>query len=117
MTEGRAPTRLGEASVTLRLARRDGDTLVPWSGQGSRRGWALSEVSVGPWVLTGVPQPADALAGAITQAKADWGRWEVDEIALLPLEPDGPVWRGRGLGSDGEEVAVAYSPKDGLSRE
>lgn len=114
--EGRAPTRLGEASVTLRLTRWEGGALVPWSGEGGRRGWALSEVSVGPWVATGVPEPTGALADAVARATAEWGRWEAETVTLLPLEPDGPVWRGRGLGPDGDGIALAYSPEDGLSR-
>ena len=116
VVDGRAPTRLGEATHTVRLATwRDG-TLRPWSGQDGRRGWAMSEVSAGPWMLDGVPEPTGALARAEAQVRATWGRWEAETMLLLPLEPAGSAWQGRALDAQEQEIAIAYSATDGLSR-
>ncbi|MDI6782206.1 MAG: CRISPR-associated helicase Cas3', partial [bacterium] len=41
-----APTRLGEPTVTVRLARWDGNQLVSWSKENTGHDWELSQITV-----------------------------------------------------------------------
>src|ERR1700730_7193084 len=60
--ETKIETRLGDETITLRLARIDGGRVVPWisadKGDG-RRAWALSEVSLRRSRCSGVSNPPD----------------------------------------------------------
>lgn len=96
------PTRLSEPSLTLRLGRwREGKVTPLCADADPRRAWALSEVSLARRRASGVPEPEGALARAVAEARAAWGRWE-DEIPLLVLRP----------GADGEEGDI-MTPKNG----
>jgi len=105
-------TRLGEPSVTLRLARREGATLVPLArhpGADAVTRWALSEVAVRlAWLQRAgggaVPEPADP--GMVEAARAIWPEWE----AQLPLyEVD-----GAGRLATETDVGLAYDGEAGL---
>jgi CRISPR-associated endonuclease/helicase Cas3 len=78
-------TRLGEETVTIRLARREGESLVPWfrSNSGVSLNWALSELRVRKafWGTTAVPAEDVALRDAATK---DWTEWE-QEIAIVEV--------------------------------
>jgi CRISPR-associated endonuclease/helicase Cas3 len=71
-------TRLGEPTLTIRLARREGSRLVPWciaDPDDDVLNWALSEVSVRTrWLGSPPPQPADAALVAAT--RTTWPEWE-----------------------------------------
>jgi CRISPR-associated endonuclease/helicase Cas3 len=104
------PTRLGEPTVMLRLARWDGDSLVPLHPDPL---WQLSQVSLRRAYVAGrVPDPQ--VEQAVTEAEAampDSGKWSL----TLPLEPDGEGrWRGQALDARGNVRVVGYSYEEGL---
>lgn len=112
------PTRLGDPSVTLRLARWNGDELEPWEQGVEDLGdaWRLSEVSVPLYWVGESPQAADAVQRkAIEKAREmmpDKGRWCV----VVPMVPDDERrWLGTLNNKDGESVSLVYE-ESGLSR-
>jgi CRISPR-associated endonuclease/helicase Cas3 len=113
----KAPTRLGEDSLRLRLARWDGKRLMPWRGEGELRDWAMSEVSVRADWCAEVPEPEDA---ALRQALLDYqqtvpdkGRWS----RLLPLrEGSDGVWEAEVVDARGRKAVLRYEPTVGLRR-
>jgi CRISPR-associated endonuclease/helicase Cas3 len=107
MDEARVATRLGDPTVTLRLARRDGQGFRPWAEDPSpARAWALSEVTVRAGLVRDYALPAD-LAPAAELTRAGWGRYDQDKL-LLPLTPAAPGrWATAGL-------EMLYSPERGL---
>lgn len=116
----RAPTRLGDAQTTLRLARVAADgALLPWCEMDGPawKQWSLSEVRVR---ATRVPPNAMAdpdFLGHVDAIRAEWGRFERD-IPLLPLQEDGGVWRGT-LHDPARDrrIAIRYTREEGLSFE
>jgi CRISPR-associated endonuclease/helicase Cas3 len=91
-------TRLGEDTVTLRLARRKGGRLVPWAtpldraqpGVDDTWGWAMSEVTVREKWL-GAPTSPAVLASAIGHLHATWPEWERAAYPVAVVEDDGRV--------------------------
>ena len=84
-------TRLGERTVTLRLARLEERRLVAWcSGDNdSNRAWPLSEIRVREKFLAeALPPPEDQALQERT--KSDWPEWE-REILIAVVEEDGRV--------------------------
>ena len=74
-SQERIPTRMGEETVTLRLARWNDGVLVPWSPEGGSDAWSLSDVSIRAHL---VDAPADDELEVIERAKQtmpDRGRW------------------------------------------
>ena len=74
-SDTRTPTRLGEPSRVLRLAKWDGVSLTPWwPDEGDRRrAWRLSEVSVRASRVASIDYSHDAaLAKAVTREIAAW---------------------------------------------
>lgn len=111
--EGEAPTRLGEATVRLRLARVIEGGLAPWAEVDASIAWALSELSV-PRRLIAAESPKDAtLIAAAKQSMADEGRC----VVIVALRRSGDAWRGPALNVRDEEVQVVYSPIYGLTIE
>ena len=112
-------TRLGEETVTLRLARHDGARLVPWAqtpvdGVQSKLAdaateeqlWAMSEVSPRRrWV--GNPAPPGDLLALVEAARSTWPDWE---RAIIAVVEDGQVLL------DGDSAASAYNGDIGLSK-
>ncbi|WP_321505627.1 CRISPR-associated helicase Cas3' [Breoghania sp.] len=85
-------TRLGEPTVTLRLARIESGRLLPWfEAQDQVSAWALSEVRVRTkWLGLSHPCPDDALR---RMAKADWPEWE-QGMPIGVVDEDGKVTVG-----------------------
>ena len=99
----RTPTRLTEESVTFRLALWQNGMLTPWyQAESERLAWALSEIALAAWRASTVPEPAGQLAKAVTLAKGEWGRWDVD-LPMLVLTPDGDAWVGIVVNDKGVE--------------
>ena len=85
-------TRLGEKTVTLRLAHIEAGRLVPWCvapDDYPNRAWALSEIRVRENFLQGASPPPEDQA-LHEQAKRDWPKWE-REILIAVVEGDGRV--------------------------
>lgn len=111
--EGEAPTRLGEATVRVRLAKRMRDGLAPWAETGTGMDWQLSELSV-PARLIAMEYPGDAaLFEASRAAMPDEGRY----VVIVALEPAADAWCGAALNASGAAVLVTYSPVTGLTTE
>lgn len=97
-SEARTPTRLGEASVTVLLARWDGNRLRPWAEHSdSRHAWAYSSVKVAERLIARrVPETDAAKEQAVQEAEAllpDKGKWSV----VLALRKIDEVWVGTAL--------------------
>lgn len=107
-----APTRLGEKTVRVRLARSVDGRLVPWAQRDPRVDWALSEVTV-PRRL--IAKESDQHREIVEQARAnmpDEGRY----CLMVPLmQTRAGSWRGPALNLQDEEVTVTYSSQTGLS--
>lgn len=111
-----APTRLGEPSVRVRLARWHEGRLAPWRPD-DRHAWAMSEVSLRMALFADEADHQDpVLKEEIKQyleSVPDKGRWS----RLLPLEEVAPdVWEGDGLNGRGEPVRFRYQQTTGLLR-
>ena len=107
--EERTPTRLGEPTTLVRLARVSAGQLVPWAVDASDHAWELSQVSV---LAKRLNEECDRYGSMIAAAKEqmkDQGKYCV----VVPLEEHDGVWRGYALGPRGE-IAVTYSSKTGL---
>jgi CRISPR-associated endonuclease/helicase Cas3 len=108
-----ALTRLGEPTVTLRLARWDGRTLRPWA-EDPDHAWRMSEVSVR---YSSVAEEArfddPCLKAAVAATKTTWplkGKWHV----LVPLTAHDAEWLGAAVRSDGRTVTITSSLRRGL---
>lgn len=120
-SDARISTRLGDETITLRLAVIADGRLRPWAGRDAatgdeRRAWALSEVSVRATRCSGVPKPSGKTAALSEAARGDWTVSE-REIPVLILAPDPEsreLWRGAAMDKEGREIAVAYSQCCGL---
>ena len=110
--EERTPTRLGEPTTLVRLARVLAGQLVPWAEDASDHAWELSQVSVLAKRLNGECDRYGSMIAAAKEQMKDRGKYCV----VVPLEEHDGVWRGYALGPRGE-IAVTYSPTTGLSIE
>ncbi len=113
----RTPTRLGEETVTLRLARWDGQTLTPWShAETEDRAWRLSEISVPRRWLTETLPPSPEAAQAVRAAQAKWPDRYEPPMALALVAADAPnTWLGGWTSPDGAPREVRYSLGQGLT--
>jgi len=99
------PTRLGEATRRIRLARWNGETLQPWYPH-PRHSWELSEVNLRAALIAQADAPDTACASALTALQQhhshallvaltadDQGRWQATisnargEPATLSVDP------------------------------
>lgn len=92
-SEAKTPSRLGEPTVNVVLARWDGDHLRPWANHDEpRQAWAYSTVKVAERLIAQAVEPkSDARKEAITAVRATLpaqGRWSI----LLPLEETCAGW-------------------------
>lgn len=110
-----APTRLGEPSITLRLAKWQGEKLVPWS-DAARNRWSLSEVNVRQRLAAQETIPRDkTLKAAIVDIKEQWPGRQQSFCLLVPMNKiDEGNWQGRVVDENGAEVTVRYSMNFGL---
>ena len=117
-----APTRLGEASIRVRLARWEAGRLSPWAGD-QETPWsdwlavAMSEVSIRQhWVAEAATSQEPGLEAAMEDALSkvyDQGRWS----RLLPLRPIGEdAWEAEAVDGAGEPVRFQYTRMTGLVR-
>lgn len=110
------PTRLGEQTVTLRLARWDGERLRPWC-EGEENAWSLSEVNVRHRrVAQEAPAASPELAAAITALKEGWPR-KGDGYLVIPLTEDGKDWKGEAMDERGDVATIRYNNRHGLTVE
>lgn len=109
-----APTRLGEKTARIRLARHIDGKLEPWSQENPHIDWALSELTVPRRLIAKESEWQTGIIELAKSAMADEGRY----CLVIPLEQtDGESWRGYARNIQGEESMVVYSPMTGLSIE
>lgn len=107
--EAKTPTRLGDPSTQIYLAKWQDDAWRPWS-DAEVHPWPLSVLSMRTYWIAAEAQDAEWTPEAIEQFKTEHlpgkGRWGV----LLPLrQVKEGRWEGRALNEKGEQVIVYYS--------
>lgn len=102
-SEAQTPSRLGEATTSVLLARWEGGRLGPWA-QGDfapRHAWAYSSVRVAERLIARTVEPTDtvrkAALDALLQSLPNQGRWSV----ILVLEETSEGWVGEGWSKPG----------------
>ena len=118
-SEARTPSRLGEPTVNVVLARWDGDSLRPWADHDDpRQAWAYSTVRVAERLIARAVEPESAsrkaALEAVREALPGQGRWSV----LLPLDETRDGWQADAVGSPEPGVfrdkRIRYSRRAGL---
>ncbi|MBG0774937.1 MAG: CRISPR-associated helicase Cas3' [Desulfovibrionaceae bacterium] len=116
--EERIPTRLGEPTRLLRLARWDGTRLAPWCAAATeQRAWSLSELRVRRTLLDSVDAPSPECAAQIATLRATWrGHDDTLVVPLVARIPNGWIASGvvQGGRSSLASVQVEYEHKTGL---
>ncbi len=114
--EASTPTRLGEESVSVYLARWQDGELQPWIEAGDYR-WARSAVSIMRKKIANEGEYQEIPQEVLTQAKEELpakGAWGV----LLPLLPCGDgLWKGQAKDEKNRDVVFYYSIEAGLMEE
>ena len=112
----RAKTRLGEETITLRLARIEAERVVPWisvEDEDLNRAWALSEVSVRKSQCSGSNNPPE-IEALVERARRGWTLSE-NEIPVVVLTPlDKVRWRGTVRDKNSNSMNVLYSKSMGF---
>jgi CRISPR-associated endonuclease/helicase Cas3 len=114
----RVPTRLGDETTTIRLARVQPDaTVTPWSDSAPAwRAWALSEVRVRANRIPPSAATPPEYAAAAEAARRDWGRFEQDiPILVLHAAGPGPLEGALSAPNRGPPIRVRYSEAVGLT--
>lgn len=117
-SEASTPTRLGEPTTTVRLARVDGERLRPWADVRKDVRWPLSQVSVARRVIARCHPDDEHLTRPLDCDQPFTGR----DICTIPLRDTGEgFWTGRAVGvrvrgghTEDVSVRVSYSPSRGL---
>jgi len=111
--EAVTPTRLGDESLTVYLARWQDGELKPWISEGEHP-WASSALTMRKSVIaqeaqdTGISESILNKAREALPAKGKWG-------VLLPLsQQDNTIWRGVANNQKGETMQYYYRSKLGL---
>jgi CRISPR-associated endonuclease/helicase Cas3 len=106
-----APTRLGEPTVTVRLARWDGTQLAPWFDQNTGHDWELSQLSIRKWWITGEdPNNLPETVAAAKKTMPDEGRYCI----IIPMLSIDGEWRGQAINGRGVTVKITYDSRIGL---
>ena len=105
--EAKTPTRLGEETTMVYLAKWQDGVLLPWSDSKDHV-WQLSAVSMRTYWIAAETTSAEVTQSDIDACKANLpakGKWGV----LLPLvQVSGGEWRGHVLNAAKEQVTLSY---------
>ena len=114
LDDTKTPTRLGELTTNVRLARWDGETVIPWVSD-EKYAWELSQVSISQRKIKAMVTYDGALKAGLEiamKSMPDKGKW----AAILPLSrAKGDKWHGYAINERGGRVQVIYDPITGLS--
>lgn len=118
-SEAKTPSRLGDASVNVVLARWEDGRLSPWAQRPSHA-WAYSTVRVAERLLASAPQPEDSTRQEeylrITEQLPGKGKWSI----LLALEQNktgrwhAQAWSGESRGRPAQLHFWEYNDRVGL---
>ncbi len=103
------PTRLGEASTALVLARWDGERIEPWAKHGENA-WGLSRISVATRSIRAAPRPS-WLAESLWQELAENAPPYTERLVLRQRDGE---WIGVAEDGGGTLREWRYSPSAGL---
>lgn len=116
-SEAKTPSRLGEPTSTVALARWVEGRLLPWVER--THGWAYSSLTMAERLISDTASDADpqrqgVIEATLTELPAQ-GRWTV----LLPMTQTSQGWIGEALaaprkGQAGRSLAWRYDPQRGL---
>ncbi len=111
--EARFPTRLGEDTHTVYLARWENNQLSPWVNEG-RFHWDMSSTNVNKGLLTDLaPLQNTALKQALEKLRQDVLVFD-DFSVIVPLQLVGGEWFAEGLNERGDKMNIAYYSAIGL---
>jgi CRISPR-associated endonuclease/helicase Cas3 len=109
--DSRFPTRLGENTVTLYLARYAEGELTPWAA--GKFPWDLSSLKVYESHLSDIsPDTSADLKKKLAQLKENEKGLSEDSF-VFPLVKCGKEWEGEGISKKGKRVKVRYSAERG----
>ena len=118
-SEAKTPSRLGDASVNVVLARWDDGRLSPWA-QRLSHAWAYSTVRVAERLLASAPQPEDSARQQeylrTTEQLPSKGKWAI----LLALKQNktgrwqAQAWSGESQGHPAQLHLWEYDDRVGL---
>ncbi|MBE0521672.1 MAG: CRISPR-associated helicase Cas3' [Candidatus Methanoperedenaceae archaeon] len=114
LDDTKTPTRMGELTTNVRLARWDGETVIPWA-KDEKYAWELSQVSISQRKIKDMATYDGALKEGLEKAMnsmPDKGKWAV----IIPLSmAEGDKWHGSAINERGERIQVIYDSITGLS--
>ena len=114
LDDTKTPTRMGDLTTNVRLARWDGETVIPWV-ENEKYAWDLSQVSISQRKIKDmVTYDGDLKAGLekAMESMPDKGKWAV----IIPLSgADGSQWHGDAINERGEGIQVIYNSITGLT--
>ena len=103
------PTRIGDETTTLRLARLSVGEVVPWCGGiDPQHAWALSEVAVRKTRAVAA-RPPPGMEVAVERAKAAWPEWDRALPVLVLTEAPAGSFHGVLTDEAGRDVVVRYA--------
>ncbi|MEO0250404.1 MAG: CRISPR-associated helicase Cas3' [candidate division WOR-3 bacterium] len=106
-----APTRLGEPTTTVRLAKWERDHLMPWAEEDPSIAWELSQLNVrSKRIASDSPDCPRPTLDAARNSMLDGGR----HCAIVALRRNGNKWVGSAVNNKGETVSVSYDERTGL---
>lgn len=106
LDDEKAPTRLGDIQTTVRLARRNGDTLLPFF----KNDWILSEISVARYWVAQEDENCRKAIEAAKMCMPDKGKFCV----VIPVVEKDGIFYGKAKNAACRNVAVSYDVKRGF---
>ena len=114
LDDTKTPTRLGDLTTNVRLAKWDGEAIIPWFDN-EKYAWDLSQVSISQRKIKDMVKYSGDLRAELEKAMIsmpDKGKWAV----IIPLSrADGCQWHGCAKNERGERIRVIYDSITGLS--
>lgn len=111
------PTRLGDKTITLRLAKWENGELTPWAGTEDKplKAWRMSEISIRQQRCAKPVAPDANAAEAIKRVTQEWNtRYDPPPILALVPSEDQDVWACKWEDPSGKIIDVTYSSREGL---
>jgi CRISPR-associated endonuclease/helicase Cas3 len=104
-----APTRLGQPTIMVRLARPKGDGWGPW-WEGEGNPWENSQLSVRSALVAEEALEDKVVADKLRGTMPDKGKYCV----VIPLGGKDDGWVGKALGKDKKTMMVEYDVEFGF---